>query len=263
MEKIANRVLVSFDDICPYQCKHCYTLDIQRENGNRSMNDIISSIENQTFDIVYISQRRENFVNPDMGIELCERIFERYHCNIFLITRNVFESKHIVRLKKLKTQMSSIGKKLFVGVSVFATQSYSKSENPNLVPSPYARIKFLSLLGEEGFDTITIIRPIFPQKIVPIEELYEIVDLCKGLKTCIVASGLAVNEHILWRLGIDSADLKYIDDVHYLEGAMEGEFKFVDVSKELSLLKEYCEMRGILFFEHTIQAINFWATCGG
>lgn len=256
MDKITSRILISFDDICPFQCKHCYTLDIQRENNDRSVDDIVNSLKDTTFDIVYISQRRENFVNPDKGLALCEKVFEHYHCNIFLITRNVFTAKHIERLKNLKIQMSTLGKRLLVGVSIFATQSYFKSENPNLVPSPYARMNFLSLLSKDKFDTITIIRPVFPRKIIPIEELYEIVDYCKNIKTCIVSSGLAVNENILWRLGMNSSEFNYIDNAPYLEGAMEGDFKFVNVSEELNMLREYCQLKNIAFFEHTIQAIN-------
>ena len=258
MDILTDRALISFDDICPYQCKHCYTLDIPRKPVNRSMEEIVDSISTCKFDIVYISQRRENFVDPNVGIELCEMVFKRYKCNIFIITRNVFENEHILKLKKLKEKMEMEGKHLFVAVSVFATHSYMQSENPNIVPSPYERISFLKTLAEEGFFTITLIRPVFPKKIIPIEELYEIVDLCKcNANSCVVSSGLAVNANILWRLGVDKSDFDYISNSHYLEGAMEGVLDFIDVTKELSLLKEYCSNVNVPFFEHTISALNY------
>lgn len=258
MNMIKQRVLISFDDICPYQCKHCYTLDIPRASANRSAEEIVDSISSCKFDIAYISQRRENFVSPSRGIRLCESVFERYRCNILIITRNIFTKEDIFRLKNLKNKMDAEGKTLFVAVSVFATNSYAKSENPNVVPSPAERIAFLKALSEEGFCTITLIRPIFPSTIVPIKELYEIVDLCKNNENnCIVASGLAVNSNILWRLGIDKSKFNYTSNAHYLEGAMEGELNFVDVSRELSDLKVYCSNQNVPLFEHTMPALNY------
>ncbi len=257
MDNIKNRVLVSFDDICPYQCKHCYTLDIPRQNDNRSIDGIVNAISSTSFDVVYISQRRDNFVIPDKGIELCEKLFERYVCNLFIITRNIFKEQHINRLNDLRKRMQLEGKTLFVAVSIFATKSAYKSENPALVPSPDQRILFLEELSKKGFNTITLIRPVFPSKMVAVEELFEIVDKIKVFDTCIVSSGLAVNENILWRLNMDPSEYKYIDNANYLEGAMEGTFKFLDVSTELNLLKNYCNKNGVPFFEHTIPALNF------
>lgn len=258
MNTVEKRVLVSFDDLCPYQCKHCYTLGISRTNSNRSIETIVKSVAEQEFDIVYVSQRRENFINQNQGIELCEQLFEEYKCHILIITRNVFETQHIERLKKLKSKMATVHKKIVVAVSVFATNSYSVSENPNVLPTPYERLHFLKTLAEEGFDTITMIRPVFPNKFVSVEELYEIVDLCETFDTCIVSSGLAVNENILWQLHIQGSELCYMENVKYLEGAMEGELRFVDVTQELDSLKKYCKHKNIPFFEHSMSAVNFW-----
>lgn len=258
MKKIEKRSLISFDDLCPYQCKHCYTLDIDRSNKNRSIEEIVDSIGDTDFDIVYVSQRRDNFIDQDYGIELCERVFDRYGCNILVITRNVFSQQHIERLKALHQKMLNVGKRLFVAVSIFATKSFSVSENPNKVPSPYERIRFLEKLSQEKIDTITLIRPVFPNNIVPIEELYEIVDLCSEFNSCIVSSGLAINDNILWRLGLNLEDFYYVENMPYLEGVMEGKLKFVDVSKELLLLKQHCQENNISFFDHTLSAINFY-----
>lgn len=257
MKTVKKRVLVSFDDLCPYQCKHCYTLGIPRTNSNRSIETIVKSIAELEFDIVYVSQRRENFINQNQGIELCEQLFEKYKCHILIITRNVFETQHIERLKKLKNKMATVHKNIVVAVSVFATKSYSISENPNVLPTPNERLQFVQTLAVEGFDTITMIRPVFPSKFVPVEELYEIVDLCETFDTCIVSSGLAVNENILWQLHIQERELSYVDNAQYLEGAMEGELRFVDVSQELDSLKKYCKNKKIPFFEHSMSAVNF------
>lgn len=255
--EIKKRTLVSFDDICPFQCKHCYTLDIKREKKNRYLCNIVDDISSEDFDVVYISQRRDNFSEPDLGIELCKRIFEKYKCNIFIITRNVFSEEQISSLCKLRDKMNLINKELFFAVSLFATKSYSISENPNKVPSPEKRIQFLKRLSGLGIKTITLIRPVFPDKMVNVNELYEIIDSIKTFNSCVVSSGLAVNDNILWRLGINSRDLEYVTNNNYLEGAMEGELDFLNVSKELLLLKNYCKNNEIPYFEHTMPALNY------
>ena len=257
MKTINKRVLVSFDDICPYQCKHCYTLDIRRLADNRSVSEIVDSIASQEFDVVYISQRRDNFTNPDKGLELCEKIFERYNCNIFIITRNVFEEHQVERLLRLQNEMQRNNKNIIVASSVFATNSYVKSENPHAIPSPYERLDFMKQLSKRGVKTVVIIRPVFPKSTIPIEELYELVDICKTFNTCVVSSGLAVNDNILWRLGLNSDDVCYMENVRYLEGAMEGEIRFLNVENELNDLKMYCQKQNIAFFEHTMPALNY------
>lgn len=254
---IKKRVLVSYDDICPFQCKHCYTLDIKREKNNRSINEIIDGISSDDFDVVYVSQRRDNFSNPDLGIELCEKLFDRYKCNIFIITRNIFDEEQIRSLCKLRERMNSYNKDVIVAVSLFATNSYSISENQNKVPTPEARIYFLNKIAESGIKAIALIRPVFPNKIVNVKELYEIIDSIKSFISCVVSSGLAVNDNILWRLGMNSNDFSYASSNNYLEGVMEGELKFIDVSEELLLVKNYCIKNEIPYFEHTMPALDY------
>lgn len=256
MEIIKHRILVSFDEQCPYQCKHCYTLDIPRY-GSRSMEEIVNSIDRQSFDIVYVSQRRENFENPLRGLSFCRKLFERYKSHIIIITRNVFSGNAIEQLLDLSSEMKKEGKILFFAVSVFATASFSISENPYIVPSPYERINFLHQLSQNGIPVIAMIRPIFPDKIIPITEVFEIIDLCKNDNICIVSSGLAINDNILWRLGITKDSLVLQENFGYLEGVMEGNLSFVDVSNELNLIQEHCQYNKIPFFSHSMQAINF------
>lgn len=251
-----NRALVSFDDICFYQCKHCYTLDTCRNNRNRTIDEIVDSIETKVFDVVYVSQRRDNFINPDEGIELCEKIFNKYGCNIFVITRNILKKEQIYRIIELRDKMNKKGKEIIFACSIFATKSYMKSENPRRIPSPDERINFIKKISNLGIKTMVIIRPVFPEAMIPLEELYEIVDKCAQFKTYIVSSGLAVNDDICWRLGINPNDLCYLEDSDYLEGVMEGNLRFVNVQQELLKLRCYCEQKNIMFFEHTMQALN-------
>lgn len=77
------------------------------------------------------------------------------------------------------------------------------------------------------------------------------------MNVCIVSSGLALNDDICWRLNLNPYDIEYMENVHYLEGAMEGKLKFLNVEDEMKKLKQYCEKVGVTFFDHTIQALNY------
>ncbi len=107
--KIEKRAFVSFDSPCKFNCKFCYTYGIER-NKIRTLNEMISDLENEEFDVLYVSQKNDNFSDVESGIELCEKSYEKFKCHIFIITRNVFNSEQIIRLKNLKEKMEDEGK---------------------------------------------------------------------------------------------------------------------------------------------------------
>ena len=121
--EIQNRVFVSFDGQCPYNCKHCFSFECKQQSPPRTLDQIIESLQNLSFDVIYVSQKRENFINPELGLLLCEKLFERYRCNIVIITRNVFSAINQERLISLKNKMSVYGKYLFIGVSIVGNES--------------------------------------------------------------------------------------------------------------------------------------------
>ena len=256
---ISNRVFVSFDEPCYYQCKHCYTYAITRDRI-RSTKEIVDSIVNEVFDVIYVSQKTDNFHIPKRGIELCEQLFERYEANQFVITRSVFNDEEICRFQKLLLKANSKNKKLFIAVSMNSMQSNYMCEDTERVPSPESRIAFLRELSECGFDPILMLRPIFPNSIIPVSECLQIIEMCAPFVSCVVASGLGVNDDVLSRLNLKDRDFIYSENQEYLQGAIECEMKFVDVSAELSIIKEFCKKNSCAFFEHSIPALNYIAS---
>lgn len=75
--------------------------------------------------------------------------------------------------------------------------------------------------------------------------------------SCVVSSGLGVNDSILSRLGMKESDFSYKENQEYLQGAIECEIKFVNVEKELAALHKKCTSLGIPMFEHSMPAINY------
>lgn len=255
---VKKRVLVSFDGECPYYCKHCYTYGLKKSVRNRTISEIVDSVKEEEFDIIYVSQRRENFVVPEEGLELCEALFERYHKDLIAITRNVFDTMQIERLSRLNQKMLSEGRQFFLSVSIPALESADVTENLAYIPSPEERIDFLHRVSDTGIKTFLMLRPLYPEKIIPIAEILELVNKCKEFVSGVVSSGLVTNISILEQLGFDEKDFEYSDNgkSDYLVGAIE-DTKYVDVKKEMKLLSDYCCSVKVPFFEHSMPAINY------
>lgn len=255
---VKKRVLVSFDGECPYYCKHCYTYGLEQRKHSRSIMEIVDSIKGKDFDIIYVSQRRENFIVPDEGIGLCEALFDRYHKDMIAITRNVFDTNQIERLSQLNRKMIQEGKQIFLAVSIPALKSADVTENLAYVPSPEDRIDFLHRLSDAGINTFLMLRPLYPEKIIPIAETLELVNKCKNFISGVVSSGLITNTLILGQLGFNEQDFEYSNNgkSEYLVGAIENT-KYIDVKKEMALLRKHCNSIKVPFFEHSMPAINY------
>ena len=76
------------------------------------LTEIVDSLNGAIFDIVYVSQRKENSIDTDNGLLLCEKLFSQYACSIVIITRNVFNLDQI-NLLLLQKRMQQEGKFLF------------------------------------------------------------------------------------------------------------------------------------------------------
>lgn len=256
--KISKRVFVSFDELCPYECKFCYTYGIKREK-NRTAKEIVDSISDDEFDIIYVSQKNDNFSNPLRGIELCNMLFERYNSNLFIITRNVFTDIELKELEKLKIKMQNNNRKLFISISLNATDSIDICEDVNKVPSPEERISFIKRLYNKNFMPILMLRPIFPNNIIPVNECLQIINLTNKYISCVVSSGLGVNNDVLNRLGKKVNDFSYNINQEYLQGAINCEIKFVNVDSEIEKIRQQCYSLNIPMFEHSMPALNYVA----
>lgn len=252
-----HRTFISFDGACPFRCKHCYTYSINNNEQQRSIEEILDDIENEEFDIIYISQKNENFSNPNKGIELCEKAYERYHKDIIIITRSVFDDSQMNRLYVLHNQMKKERRNLIVAVSFISLNRANVSERLDIIPSPEQRIDFLCKLYNLNIPNFALIRPLFPQAIIPIDDIYGLIDRCKDYVDCIVTSELGVNSDIESRLGINFNSFCSYKSSQYLNGAINEELRFLKLDDELKLISEKCRDSKIMFFTHSMQAINF------
>ena len=254
--KITQRAFVSFDELCPYECKYCYTYGIKREKI-RTTQEIVNSIAEKKFDVIYVSQKNDNFANPLKGLDLCRQLFQKYRTNIFIITRNVFNDSELVELEKLKADIGSENKQIFIAVSLNAIDSIDICENTDRVCSPKERIEFLKKLSDKGFTPILMLRPIFPDTIIPVEECLQIIDRTHSYISCVVSSGLGVNQDILDRLGINESQFSYNQNQEYLQGAIDCEIKFINVDYEIQKISQKCQSLKIPMFEHSMPALNY------
>ena len=253
-----KREFVSFGGPCPFGCKHCYTfIPGYKKDKEKSIELLLRPLNGiQKIDIVYVSGHKENFINPDDGIDLCEQIFSTAQCDILFTTRNCFSNSHIFRLSTLNEKMKQAGHDLFACVSIPALQSYTKIENPSIVPSPDDRMLTLKQLYNAGIFTMLTVRPLFHNRFIPIEEPLEIIDSCSDFSSVVLTSGLVTNSYISNALNYP-ADQKMKERKEIMKCLNQQDIlvEYCDVSEEILAIKDFCSRKGLpLFCEATTDA---------
>lgn len=252
-----ERVFASFGGACPYRCRHCYTFcDNYQHDPDLSIKDIIHNLEEQEFSLVYISGHKENFVDPDEGLDLCEEIYAHFSPDILITTRNVFDERQLNRLSELNKKMRFANKDLYVCISIPALQSYKKIESNALIPSPNERINFIKRLFEKEIYTILTIRPLFPDVFIPIKEPLEILDRCKDYVSAVISSGVVVDDTIIKNLKT------FPSGVNYKEGKLmeclgqDINMRYVNVEQEYIQIEQLCKKHNIYLDDHSIPVIQ-------
>lgn len=260
-----KRKLISFSGLCPMNCKHCYMHELESSkecytSDISQIDDLIKELGNKDeYDIVYISRRRENFVDESAGIELAEGVYKACNKHILIITRSNLSDECIGRLQELSNNMKEKGHHLIVAVSIAADKSYGVLEDIERIPSPEARCDVLKRLHNAGILTIFMARPILPDRIIPVKEVIDLIHDNAEYLDAVVSSGIAVNDQILDRLGIKAEDLHYLpgNNQEYLIGSEAKNIKYVDVIKELDQIRVACDEVGRLFFDHSLKAVEY------
>lgn len=259
MLKFMKRAMISFDGQCPLKCKYCYTYDLKCADKNRTVKELVDSLDNEEFDIIYVSQTYENFANQLDGVDLCRSLYKKYNKDIFIITKSELDNRTISHLVKLNNIMRESGKQLFFGVSLCSDESYSNVENKYLCPSPEIRLSNLKKMHLNGINTLLILRPIFPNFIIPIDECLGLIKKSIPYVDAVVSSGLIITDSITNRLNIKKQSLLFLEegDTDYLANIDRERIDFVDVSEELKVIEEQCIKLNIPFFSHTMPALNY------
>ena len=172
------------------------------------------------------------------------------------IAKNVVVSTAAEVFSQRNDKNKSIGKTATIGVQT-SIDTISICENPDLVATPMRRISFIKELSAIGLHPILMLRPVFPNEVIPVAECEKLIEATSNDVSCVVSSGLGVNDSILSRLGMKESDFSYKENQEYLQGAIECEIKFVNVEKELAALHKKCTSLGIPMFEHSMPAINY------
>jgi len=254
-----SRQLVSFEGACPFSCLHCYTFCEGYENSTGStIPDIIDTLKGKDFNVVYVSGHKENFIDPDLGLRLCEEIFREFYVDILITTRNVFRDEHLQKLDKLQKEMRAKNNHIYFCVSVPAYDSHKKLEPNRAIPIPSDRIAFLKKVYQLGINTILTIRPLCPSEFIPDEEALKIIEECKCFSSAVLVSGIVVNEQILHNLGDFPKNYSLLKE-GVLMDCLGNDLlmRYVDVSKELKKISDFCNSKGVPFFEKSLDAINY------
>jgi len=250
-----NRAFASFGGKCPFRCSHCYTFSRNfEEQPKYSIDGIVKSLtEQENFKIIYISGYKENFINPDDGLDLMEELFSQYKCHILFTTRNVFNEKQIERVGTLNKKMRNIGKELFACVSISALDSYKKLENNKIIPTPIQRMKFLRYIYNEGITTFLTLRPVCPDSFIPTIEYLEILEESYKYCSSVITSGIFVDNDIRKNL----KNFPFRGEEEQMRCFNKMEIEPIDVSSEIDTIKAFCKVKNTPIFNKSIPAINY------
>lgn len=254
-----ERVIVSFSGRCEMNCKHCFALEQEKDFQLNDVDSVVNSLEHENFDIIYVSHNKENFYKPWEGVELCEKLYYKYRKDLCITSRCVLDDNSFDRMVRLNDTMKKEGHDMFWCISIPALERAYVTEDFSKVPSPQERISFLEKIKLANIYSILTIRPLFPEQIISHEEIKNLLDLVQNCIDVVITGGLVVTDYILERLCIESQDLQYYEgnESQYLVGAISENARFVDVHKEKDMLRKYCEKLNIVFFEHSMEAINY------
>lgn len=258
MKKYQKRAFISFDGYCPMNCRHCYTYELEQRMNTRTDIELIEELEQREFDIIYLSQTYENFYEEEKGIDLCKQLYQKYKKDIYIITRSKLSEKSISTLAELNNNMKKNNNQLYFAVSVCANESYGITEDVSRCPSPEERLEKLKQLHEKGVSTILLIRPLFPNQIISVEESKFLIEKSKEYINAVISSGLAVTDRILKKLGMSADKLTFLQngDSDYLANLKKEQVRYLDVEEELMELETYCDKMKIPFFRHSLPALN-------
>lgn len=263
MTRIKNRKLISFSGICPLGCKHCYTYELDHRNDYANDKDEIKSLIHdidcsEPFDVIYLSRKRENFVDEEAALNLIQQLIKRYKRHIFIITRQCLSDAAVSRLSFFTEDMARQGLMLAVAVSIPANDSYHLTEDIKKIATPEERCECIRRLHIHGIKTIFMARPLFPDHIIPVHEITNLIEKNAKYIDAVVASGLAVNSHILTRLQMSETTFEYLngDNSEYLIGSEAQDIRYIDVSNELAIVADCCREHCIRFSTHSMEALN-------
>lgn len=258
MNQIKTRSLISYEGICPMNCKHCYTYELAHPYSPKTHNELLDEIESESSDVIYISRKKENFFNEEEGLRLTVDAYHKFSKHMLIITRKTLSDRCIQHLKELTIEMNQHGHMLAIAVSIPANDSYGITEDSTIIASPEERCNLLRRLHEAHIPTIFMARPLFPNTIIPTKELIDLISKYSPYIDSVVSSGLAVNDAILQRLGFSGFEFNYLPGNHkeYLIGSEADNIKYIDVSTELEDLKAACTAADIPFFTHSMEALN-------
>ena len=253
-----RRAFASFGGICRYNCNHCYTfIDKFSTLKNNSISEIINELETKDFNIVYISGYNENFYIPKMGINLIERLYERFKCHILFTTRNVFNNEDMKRIQMINRNMRKDKKMLCACVSISAYDSYKKLESNSMIPTPNQRIEFIKKMYNSGILTFLTLRPICPNDYIPTNEYINILSDVGNNCSGVISSGIVVNDDILKRLNGFPIDFRANEKLIMPCLCQDNLYvKYIDVEVELRTIKEYCVQHSIPFYSGSVDAIQ-------
>lgn len=170
---------------CNYGCKYCFAAEegfrqdeptIKPESLDHADRQLRATLGSSVPEVCTLVSSRfhELFaVDPQAGLEHVRRL-AGYRKNVSVLTKTALDAETVDGLQEVDKQLMENDNRLVIGVSFV-----SGEERPDLevnAPTVQARIDTTNLLADRGMCAGVCIGPVFPQEIVPTEELHTLVE---------------------------------------------------------------------------------------
>lgn len=174
-----ERVLTYSELSCPFNCKYCFTEDInpeQKKNISYLSEKQLKLIEQlpEEVNLIMLGCDTEFFQSKKDSLKILRKL-SVFNKDISIITRMPLSQDFIKELKDIDIKLNKKGNFLTFSESIPCLES-AKEWEPN-APDPKQRIKTIKNVYETDIKTLIAIRPLLPT--VSNEEIERVINLTK------------------------------------------------------------------------------------
>lgn len=254
-----RRAMISYDlgEACKYDCLYCYNQENPEVDRFESLDEIIKKLKSKSdyFDIISAGCEQELFLYPKGALEYVDAV-SKLGKVVSIVTKAPLSRKTIKKLNLIDKELKKKGNYLAMEVSFISGKERPEIENKT--PTVERRIKNMVDLKNVGIYTVPFIRPILPDEIVSVEEIYPFIDKTKDLVDVYALGDFYFNENIMEKMKLKNLGNDFFnnveDDINVDFFKKNLWYKYVNFNKK-SKICDYIKKYGKFVYDSSTEAI--------
>ena len=186
---------------CRNGCVYCYSPYVSPVNRFQSIDHMMQALKHNKdrYDMIGQGCEQEMFTNQARAVEMM-KMWASLGKIILFSTKENLTDETIEALVNIDTALRQHGSYLFAQSS-FVSGRERKDLEPR-APSVYERIDTLKRLSAAGIYASAFIKPLLPESIVPIDDIFELVDRTAEFTDCYVVGAFYFEQHLLRKMNL-------------------------------------------------------------